>query len=77
MVKTVPYQKSRTQRSATDMSDPEIDLKRVEGETERGERLDPKFHTFMEKLRRAARAVGRNMKMLLMLALTLGLVRHK
>jgi hypothetical protein len=63
-------------RVATDMSDPEINLDRVQGETERMEKNDPKFHQFMEKLRQAARAVGRNMKMLLLMA-ALGLVRHR
>lgn len=59
------------------MSDPEIDLKQGEDMVRQGEKQDPKFRLFMEKMRRAARAVGRNVKMLLMLALTLGLVRHK
>jgi hypothetical protein len=77
MVKTVPYRNSRTPRSPTDMSDPEIDLERAAVENKQLEDGSPKFRLFMEKLRRAARAVGRNMKVLLMLALTLGLAKHK
>ena len=69
-------QESRTPRSATDMSDPEIDLKRAEEDNRRVEENSPSFRAFMDKLRRMARAVGRDMKMLLVLALTLGIRKH-
>ena len=77
MVKTVTYQKSRTPRSPNDTSDPEIDLKRGEEYGKQLEENSPKFRIFMEKLRRAARAVSRNVKMLLVLALTLVIAKHK
>jgi hypothetical protein len=59
------------------MSDPEIDLQRAEEENRRMEERSPTFRAFMEKMRRMARAVGRDVKMLLVLAMTLGITRHR
>jgi hypothetical protein len=75
--KIVNSGKSRTPRPPTDMSDPEIDLKRAEEANKHMEENRPSFRAFMDRLRRMARAVGRDMKMLLVLALTLGITKHK
>lgn len=77
MDKTTNYQKYQTRRSATDVSDPPIDLERGAEANREAESRNPKFKAIMDKLRKAAKAVGRNMKMLLMLALTLGIVKHR
>jgi|HubBroStandDraft_5_1064220.scaffolds.fasta_scaffold27616_2 hypothetical protein len=77
MDKTVHYRKSQIQRSATDVSDRDIDLKNGERMNKQAEERNPKFRSFMDKVRKAAKSVGRSMKMLLMLALTLGIVKHR
>lgn len=77
MVRASNYQKSRTARSPDDMSDPEIDLKRGEEDNRQLEEHSPKFKKFVDGLRKAAKAVGRNMKMLMLLALTLVLTKHR
>jgi hypothetical protein len=75
MNRTANSQQPRIPRAATDMSDPEIDLKRGEQANRQAEQSNPKFRLFMDKLRRAAKAVGRDMRIFLILALTLGI--HK
>lgn len=77
MVKASSFQKSRTVRSPDDMSDPEIDLKQGAEDNRDLERTNPKFRAMMDRIRKAAKTVGRNMKMLLMLALTIVLSKHK
>lgn len=77
MVKVNSSQKSRIPRSPDDMSDPEIDLKQGEEFNRQLEDHSPRFKKFVDGLRKAAKAVGRNMKMILMLALTLGLAKHR
>jgi hypothetical protein len=77
MAKVMNFQKSRTPRSPDDLSDTDIDLKRGAEGVKTMERVSPKFQEMMDRIRRAAKAVGRNMKMFLMLALTIVLSRHK
>lgn len=77
MVRAKNFQTSRTPRSPDDMSDPEINLKQGAEDNRVAEQRNPRFKEMMNRIRRAAKAVGRNMKMLLMLALTIALSRHK
>jgi len=63
-------QKPRTPRLATDLSDPEIDLKQGAEDNRQLEQSNPKFKLMVDKLRKAAKAVGREMKMFLLLAMT-------
>ena len=77
MVRASNFQKSRTPRSPDDMSDPDIDLKQGAEDNRDLEKTNPRFKDMMDRIRRAAKAVGRNMKMFLMLALTVVLSRHK
>jgi hypothetical protein len=77
MAEIINDQRSRTSRSPDDMSDPEIDMERAEEANRELETSVPKFRAMMDKIRNAAKAVGRNMKMLLLLAPFLGLTRHR
>jgi hypothetical protein len=59
------------------MSDPEIDLQRAEEDNRHLEENRPSFRALMDKLRRMARAMGRDMKMLLVLVLALGITKQR
>lgn len=61
-------QKPRMPRSPDDMSDPEVDIEQGRLDNKELEKRSPKFKAMMDRLRKAAKAVGRNMKMLFVLA---------
>jgi len=58
MVRVKDSHKSQTVRSPVDMSDPEVDIERGRRGLKEMENSSPKFKDYMDKLRKAAKAVA-------------------